>query len=298
MKHLQHGVLTKSRYNYTWFKAKLIDQPYSYRPNITMSINDLEKNASNVLADKITLEPNAQDGYLRRNDVMMFELLFENLLDVYFYIKDKDGRWISCNSTSLQLLNLTDVSDIIGAKEESFFPKKIAHDICQDDLKILDFGESVLNRVELITDSYGDLIWVNTNKLPIFNSQNNVIGIIGVTKPIIDQNSLPQKYELFSEIIDFIRANLSKTILIAELAKVSNLSESQFRRKFRIEFGVSPQEFILRARLQSAAHLLRNNSCNISQVASQSGFSDQSYFTRQFKTFFAETPKDYRKSRR
>jgi len=181
-------------------------------------------------------------------------------------------------------------------KEEDFFPKKIAEAIRQDDQKILNHGESVLNRVELITNAYGELIWVNTNKLPIFGSNGDVLGIIGITRPITEKKALPQRYELFNEVIDYIRVNLTKTIMVSDLAKTANLSESQLRRKFQQEFGLSPQAFIQRARLQAAAHLLRSETHSISQVAFRSGFSDQSYFTRQFKKFFGKTPKNYSQS--
>ena len=242
------------------------------------------------------MQPSSQDDYLRRQDVTMFEAIFQPLLDVYFYVKDIDGRWISCNTASLELLNKSKVSEVIGVKEEDFFPKKIAQDIRADDLSILNNAESVLDRVELISNNYGELIWVNTNKIPIFNTDDKVIGIMGVTRPLVTQTDDAKKYQLFSGTIDYIRANLTKTIKISDLANVSNLSENQFRRKFRLEFGLPPQEFILRARLQAAAHLLRGDLKNISVVAMQSGFSDQSYFTRQFKKFFGETPKDYRKA--
>ena len=111
-----------------------------------------------------------------------------------------------------------------------------------------------------------------------------------------EQKALPKKYELFNGLFEYIRANLTKTIKISDLAKNTNLSESQLRRKFQKEFGLSPQTFIQRARLQAAAHLLRSESKSISQVAFQSGFTDQSYFTRQFKKFFGKTPKEYSRS--
>ena len=239
------------------------------------------------------IEPVAQDGLLRRDDVSMFEVIFQPLLDVYFYVKDIDGHWISCNTASLDLLNKTKVSQVIGQREESFFPEQIAKDIRADDLTILNSAESVIERTELITNNFGELIWVTTTKVPVFNKNDQVIGLMGVTRPLTQQKEPPK---LFSGTIDFIRNNLNKTIKISDLSDACNMSESQFRRKFRIEFGLPPQEFIVRARLQIAAHLLRGEIKNISEVATLCGFSDQSYFTRQFKKFFGETPKGYQKS--
>ena len=245
--------------------------------------------------DKIVILPASQDGQLRGLDVKMFSVLFQHLLDVYFYVKDVNGRWVSCNASSLALLNYTKISEVVGKKEKDFFPHQIALEIEKDDQKILTQGQSVLNRIEVIPNAFGDLIWVQTNKLPICNGNQIVIGIIGITRPISNMETLPREFSLFSETIAFIRANLGNNIKVKDLAEVVKLSENQFRRKFKQEFGVTPQQFILRARLQAAGHLLRTSNQPIAILASDSGFSDQSYFTKQFKAFFGETPLQYRR---
>lgn len=252
-------------------------------------------NLANIADEKIVILAASQDGKLRGGDVKMFQVLFQHLLDVYFYVKDVDGCWISCNASSLALLNFSRVSDVVGKKEEDFFPYQIALEIWRDDKNILETGKSVLNRVEIIPNEYGNLIWVQTNKLPISDPNGNIIGIMGVTRPISNMEDLPQGFELFSEIIAFIRSNLANTIKVTDLAYVMRLSENQFRRKFKQEFGVTPQQFILRARLQAAGHSLRSGIQPIAVLASENGFSDQSYFTRQFKQFFGETPLQYRR---
>ena len=252
-------------------------------------------NLADILSEKIVIRPASQDGQLRGCDVKMFEVLFQHLLDVYFYVKDINGRWISCNASSLALLNFSKISDVVNKKEEDFFPQKIASEIWKDDQSILLRGQSVINRIEIIPDAFGDLIWVQTNKLPISDPSGKIIGIIGITRPISKMEDLPQEFELFSETIAFIRANLAQILKVTDLANLMNLSENQFRRKFKREFGVTPQQFILRARLQATAHLLRNGMKPIAIIAVECGFSDQSYFTKQFKLFFGETPLQYRR---
>jgi len=252
-------------------------------------------NQPDVTGEKVVIQPESQDGQLQSNDVKMFEVLFQHLLDIYFYIKDINGRWISCNMASLALLNFSKISDVIGKNEIDFFPNQIALEIRRDDLNILKTGTSILNRVEVIPNAYGDLMWVQTNKLPIISSTNgNVIGIIGITRPISEMQALPQESKLFSGTIAFIRANLAGAIKVADLARTVLLSENQFRRKFKEEFGVTPQQFILRARLQHAAHMLRSCDKPISIIANESGFSDQSYLTKKFREFFDLTPLEYR----
>ena len=244
---------------------------------------------------RIVIRQHSSDGSLERSDVIGFEMVFQNLLDVYFYVKNVSGRWISCNAASLQLLNFSRSNEVIGKWEADFFPPQIAKAIRKDDEKILENGESVLNRIEVIPDQRGELIWVQTNKLPIFAADGSIDGLIGITRPVSSGQALPQEFELFRHTVLFIRENLSETITVSQLAAAAKLSESQFRRKFRAEFGSTPQEFILHARLQAASHSLRSSSKPIASIASDCGFTDQSYFTRQFKRLFEETPLGYRR---
>ena len=244
---------------------------------------------------KIVIQPASSNEKLQGDDVKMFEVLFQHLLDVFFYVKDIDGCWISCNASSLALLNFSKISDVVSKKEADFFPQKIATEIRRDDEKILFQGQSVLNRIEVIPDAFGDLIWVQTNKLPIYNPSGVVIGIMGITRPISNMENLPQEFSLFRETITYIRTNLANNIKVEDLSQQMNLSENQFRRKFKEEFGVTPQQFILRARLQATGNLLRNGNKPIAIIAVECGFSDQSYFTKQFKPFFGETPLQYRR---
>jgi AraC-like DNA-binding protein len=69
---------------------------------------------------------------------------------------------------------------------------------------------------------------------------------------------------------------------------------SQFRKRFRGLFGLSPNEFILRTRLQRAARLLKSTDDPLIRIAIDCGFGDQSYFTKRFRDFFGVTPRRYR----
>ncbi|MDA7787941.1 AraC family transcriptional regulator [Sphingomonadaceae bacterium] len=232
---------------------------------------------------------------LRTADVINFELIFQNLHDVYFYVKDATGRWISCNAASLNLLNFAKRSDVIGKWEKDFFPPRIAQAIQEDDAAILGQGKSILNRIEVIPDHNGELSWVQTNKLPIFGCDDAVIGLIGITRPILPDDDLPQDFRLFRNTISFIKNNLARPITIEELATAAHLSVDQFRKQFSTEFGRTPQEFLLNARLQNASRALRSSSKPIAIIASECGFSDQSYFSKQFKRLFEDTPLRYRR---
>jgi AraC-like DNA-binding protein len=222
------------------------------------------------------------------------EAMFEILPDIYFYIKDRNCRWIMCNKACLRLLNYRDQSEIYGATESDFFPPRIAEMIYQDDRDVIDNNRPIINRTELIVDETGHLTWVSTNKLPLLATDGAVAGLMGTTRVLSRSDQLPEDYQQFRSVIDYIQEHVDAKIDIRELARISNLSDSQFRKKFRAQFRLSPQDFILRTRLQSASKMLVSSDLPIITIALNCGFSDQSYFTRQFSKFFEQSPKRYR----
>jgi AraC-like DNA-binding protein len=222
------------------------------------------------------------------------EQMFDLLPDIYFYIKDSNCRWIMCNPACLRLLNFRDQSEVYGATEQDFFPPRIAEMIRQDDRDVIDNNRRIINRTELIVDETGHLTWVSTNKLPLAGKDGSIAGLMGTTRVLTRSDQLPEEYQQFREVIDHIRENVGNKIDIKELAGIACLSDSHFRKRFRAQFRLSPQEFILRTRLQAASRMLTTSDRPIVTIALACGFSDQSYFTRQFSKFFEQSPKRYR----
>jgi len=227
----------------------------------------------------------------------MLEVVFQNQFDVFFYAKDISSRWVSCNPASLLLLNLAVVDQVFGRSEVDFFPPAIAAAIRQDDLNVIQSGMPLLNRVELITNAEGALVWAKSNKFCIVSPMGVALGLIGTTALLPEGEALPRPLQPFKNTVDYIRTHLDQPIRIRDLAAQLGLSESQFRRKFAAQFGKSPQDFIMGLRMQSAARLLSENALPIVEICDACGFSDQSYFTRQFRRYFAETPRAYRARR-
>ncbi len=222
------------------------------------------------------------------------EEMFDILPDIYFYIKDHNCRWIMCNKACLRLLNYRNLAEVYGATERDFFPPKIAEMIQLDDCDVITNRRRIINRTELIVDEVGHLTWVSTNKLPLIAKDGSVAGLMGTTRILTRSDSLPTEYQQFRSVIDHIQANVDEKIDIKELARISCLSNSQFRKRFRMHFRLSPQEFILRTRLQAASKILISTDRPIINVALSCGFSDQSYFTKQFSKFFEQSPGRYR----
>jgi AraC-like DNA-binding protein len=220
--------------------------------------------------------------------------IFNSLPDIYFYIKDRDSRWIVCSDATVRFLGLKTRNQVYGLTEHDFFPKAIADAIHADDREVIAKGRRIIGRTELILDEFGLLTWASTNKLPLIGKNGKIVGLMGTTKTLKRADDLPESYMKFRHAVEYIQENISAPISIAKLSSASNLSASQFRKRFRGLFGLSPNEFILRTRLQRAARLLKGTDDPLIRIALDCGFGDQSYFTKRFRDFFGVTPRRYR----
>lgn len=81
---------------------------------------------------------------------------------------------------------------------------------------------------------------------------------------------------------------------IGMLAERCGISEDYFRKLFKNVYGTSPRKYINELKLSHARELIRSGLYSVRESAEFSGFSDISYFSREFKKAFGSSPKNYK----
>ncbi len=90
----------------------------------------------------------------------------------------------------------------------------------------------------------------------------------------------------------------STTFNILDCFKDLPWSESQLRRYFKNETGLTPQKYLEQTRMRQAKKFLTFDSYKISQVAFMCGYPDPYYFSRAFKKYTGASPSEYRRHRK
>lgn len=99
-----------------------------------------------------------------------------------------------------------------------------------------------------------------------------------------------------SFIAQYIKEQIHKPFTVQELAELANMSKSNFFMLFKSAFGLSPKEYIIQEKIKKAKLLLTEAPDNtITAIALKLGYSDSSYFTKQFKSIVGFSPNAYRK---
>lgn len=98
------------------------------------------------------------------------------------------------------------------------------------------------------------------------------------------------------QIIDYTHSNLVNALSIAEVAKIVQLSPSQFTRLFKRSLGRTYYQYVIECRVAKVQQLLVKTSLSLSEIAQQTGFFDQSHMTHAVRRIVGITPSAYRQT--
>ena len=95
--------------------------------------------------------------------------------------------------------------------------------------------------------------------------------------------------------MEYIQKNYkSDNLTMQKIAKESFMSEVYFRKLFKAEYGISPQKYIIKLRIQNAIGLISTGYYSLKEVADMSGYNDYKYFSVEFKKITGISPSKYR----
>lgn len=138
--------------------------------------------------------------------------------------------------------------------------------------------------------------------------------IADLANKLISSKTIEHKIEIISKLllsyfenkrqnIDFKIRQAIESIIhtkgqesIRSIAEKSNLNIRTFERRFLNETGLPPKQFAKIIQFQASLEQLTiKDYTKLTDIVYQNGFSDQSHFTKVFKTFTGKTPKTFKK---
>ena len=173
-----------------------------------------------------------------------------------------------------------------------------------------DFSFSVLRGVELLAGR--SLLWgEEPGMIPLAES---LIGSSVGTLPFLNGiqllcrqvlfevlrdecSELEQLYSRFvryAALTDYLHRNPRFHISVAEMARVMNMGELSFARRFSADTGISPRKFFERILAEHAVRLLTGTDMSVKEIAGEMGVDNEYYFSRFFKRHLGLPPGEFR----
>lgn len=129
------------------------------------------------------------------------DLILKNLLTnlpAYVYWKDKNGVFRGCNKLLAKLSGFNEVSDLVGKTDYEVTTKEEADKIRQHDKIIIDTRKPLTAEEIAYHPGSNKKMTALSYKSPIINSNNNVVGVMGISIDISELKEAQENFEAAS----------------------------------------------------------------------------------------------------
>jgi two-component system response regulator YesN len=105
-----------------------------------------------------------------------------------------------------------------------------------------------------------------------------------------------QKETLADKVDRYIRENYRREITTGELGEFFHMNGEYLNKSYRKERGVGIKDALNEYRIEEAKKLLLGSDEAISNIATEVGFDNFTYFSTLFKKYTGSTPSQFRKT--
>ncbi|HEY0187804.1 MAG TPA: helix-turn-helix domain-containing protein [Cellulomonas sp.] len=222
--------------------------------------------------------------------------LCDDLTGTMFCAKDVAGRYVVVNEAFVRRTTERSRRTVVGRFAGELFEAHLAERYDAQDRAVLDTGRSLHRELELIRRPGGAAGWYLTSKEPVRAADGTVVGLVSISQALRAGDADPATVASLSRAAAFVRTRLAAPPTVARLAEAAGCSPSTLDRRVRRVYALSPQQYVLRARVDHAAGLLAGSALPLAEVAAATGFYDQASFTRTFGRLTGETPAQFRRA--
>jgi len=149
-----------------------------------------------------------------RNSQQMLTNVLDNFPGVVFW-KDRHSIYMGCNRNFSLGAGLADPTEIIGKTDYDLpWAKTEADAYCADDRMVMEIGAPKLNIVETQLQADGSVVWFDTNKVPLFDTEGTVIGVLGTSNDITERKKAEEELREYREQLEELVAE--RTLELAQ----------------------------------------------------------------------------------
>ncbi|MDR6551111.1 AraC family transcriptional regulator [Paenibacillus qinlingensis] len=202
--------------------------------------------------------------------------LFPGLPYVYETMQSDDGIpplkmiWLAMEGEQLPLL----IAEF-GLRASKYW----LHDIVSNEV-----GESLRSVIGAISGAKKDMFLEQRALSDLFYKMNLQI----------NRSSSKEKENWLAQVKDFFDLHYTEHIRVEDAAQHFGYHRSHLYTAFLNKYGISPQRYLARKRLEKGAELLKTTTLSVTEIAYSLGYSELYAFTRAFTSYMGVSPRAYR----
>jgi PAS domain S-box-containing protein len=147
----------------------------------------------------ITARKQAEQALAEERNLL--RTVIDNIPD-FIYVKDRESKFLLRNVSGIELLGVQSVDEVIGKTDFDFFPEELARDFYDEEQTIIQTGHAIVNQEVHVTEPSGLQHWLLYTKVPLRDSQDNIVGIVGVSRDIDERKQAEEQLRKLSSAVE------------------------------------------------------------------------------------------------
>ena len=176
-------------------------------------------NSAKEVIGTFGFERNISDNIETLNSLKHERDLMHSLMDNspdMIYFKDTSGRYVRINKAKAVNMGLDEPQMAHGKTDADFYSEAYAKEQDIDDKKVIETGESILGKEELLTQPDGTSRWYSTSKSAILNENGKIEGLIGISRDISEKRKVNSMLEQERNFLQVLMDNIPYTIYLKD----------------------------------------------------------------------------------
>lgn len=175
-----------------------------------------------------------------RSSYEMLQMVMENIPQ-YIYWKDVNSVYLGCNPNFVKLINVEQAEDIIGKTDNEILSnEEKVNQLKKHETIVMETRQPEFHKIESWILGNGELIWLDTNRIPLFDSEDKVAGILvtleDITERQLSEEKLKESEEKYRHLIESSPYSIFLFDLKGEIIDYNSTTEKLF--------GYGKEEFI------------------------------------------------------
>jgi len=146
----------------------------------------------------------------------LLHTLMDNIPDT-IYFKDADSRFTRVNKEHARQLGIQHPDEAIGKRDADFYTSAFARVARADEQQIVKSGQAMVDKVEQVARQDGQTRWVSATKVPIFDPEGHVTGIVGISRDITERKRMENALAGSERKLRLIAENMRDTVFAYDM---------------------------------------------------------------------------------
>jgi PAS domain S-box-containing protein len=169
------------------------------------------------------------------NERLLLRTIIDNI-PVNIYVKNNRHQKILANRAEWEFVGMSSEEEVLGKDDYDLYPPEAAVMMHQTDSTVLS-GTSIIGKEAMIVDKTGAQRWVLGSKLPLRDSDGQIVGIVGISVDITERKKAEEKImelsrtkdKFFSIVAHDFRSPLTSLMTFSNLliTNIHNLSKEE-----------------------------------------------------------------------